>query len=265
MKPKPKHLEPEYGAQFKDKSVVNAYQYRPSHSAELFDILAGLITGSPRAVLDVGCGTGNIARPLAAKVDKIDAVDFSRHMIAEGKTLPGGNAANLNWIYGPVEEVPLSPPYALITAGQSLHWMAWDVVFPRFHQLLLPDGYLTIIGLLFSAVPWAEELNQLITRYSTNRDYQPYNLFTELEERGLFTKVGEKQTSTQPFEQTVDAYIESFHARNGFSRQRMEPEMAAEFDTAVRNLVTQHITGTTFTMQISSHITWGIPLTGGYK
>jgi hypothetical protein len=38
---------------------------------------------------------------------------------------------------------------------------------------------------------------------------------------------------------SAEAYIESFHSRNGFSRQRMAPEMADAFDTAVHALVTQ--------------------------
>jgi ubiquinone/menaquinone biosynthesis C-methylase UbiE len=259
MQPKPKHLGPEYGAVFQDESVVEAYQFRPSHSAELFDILAGLITGQPRVVLDVGCGTGNIARPLASIVDRVDAVDISRPMLEEGQRLPGGDAANLNWIYGQVEEVPLSPPYALVTAGQSLHWMAWDVVFPRFQKMLEPGGFLAIIEMTFSPTPWDEALGKLLSRYSTNRDFQPYDLITELEQRGLFTKVGEKQTTPRPFRQTVEAYIESFHSRNGFSRQRMGVDMAEEFDTAVHALVTDSYPDGVFEMQVSGQVTWGIP------
>jgi trans-aconitate methyltransferase len=195
-------------------------------------------------------------------VDKVDAVDFSRHMLEEGKMLPNGDAANLNWIHGAVEEVPLSPPYALVTAGQSLHWMAWDVVFPRFRSLLVPGACLAIVDLSFLPVPWAEELNQLIVRCSTNRDFQPYDLFAELEKRGLFTKAGERQTAPRPFQQTVDAYIESFHSRNGFSRQRMGRQRADEFDTAVRDLIGQHTADSILAIQISAQIIWGFPLNG---
>lgn len=127
MRPKPNGLQPKYGAQFKDPSIVAAYQHRPRYPQEVFDILSALITDQPRHVLDVGCGTGFIARHLINDVDKIDAVDFSSQMIATGKSLPGGDDAALNWIEGAVEEVPLSPPYALITAGQCLHWMDWYI------------------------------------------------------------------------------------------------------------------------------------------
>jgi len=146
MRPKPAHLAPEYGEQFKDYSMVEAYKYRPPYPDEIFEILDTLITEQPRHVLDIGCGTGAIARHLVDKVDRLDAVDFSQNMIEHGKKLPNGDNPHLHWIYGRVEDVTLEPPYVLVTAGASLHWMNWDVVLPRFREVLTPKGYLAIIG-----------------------------------------------------------------------------------------------------------------------
>src|SRR6185312_2745562 len=190
MIPKPRHLEPEYGAQFKDCSIVEAYQYRPLYPTETFDILAGLITGEPRTVLDVGCGRGDITRELMKFVERIDAVDFSANMIETGKKLPGGDNPGIHWICGPVEEVPLSPPYALVTAGASLHWMDWYVVLPHFREVLVPGGYLAIIDQ--GAMPrwWDGDQRPIISRYSSNRYFQPYDLIEELEKRALFQKCG---------------------------------------------------------------------------
>lgn len=65
--PKPKGLEPEYGAQFRDHGVADAYPTRPLYPPEVFEILLGLIRDESRIVLDLGCGTGDIRRivPLA--------------------------------------------------------------------------------------------------------------------------------------------------------------------------------------------------------
>ena len=46
-------------------------------------------------------------------------------------------------------------------------------------------------------------------------------MLAEFERHGLFQKVGEKATSPVPFVQSIDDYIESYHARSGFSRERM--------------------------------------------
>jgi ubiquinone/menaquinone biosynthesis C-methylase UbiE len=54
------------------------------------------IAEKPSKVLDVGCGTGNIARYLINFVDYIDAIGFSESMITMGKSLPQGNHPNIN-------------------------------------------------------------------------------------------------------------------------------------------------------------------------
>lgn len=42
--------------------------------------------------------------------------------------------------------MPLGPPYGLVTAGSSLHWMDWEVVLPRIGRLLSPEGCLAIVN-----------------------------------------------------------------------------------------------------------------------
>ena len=129
-RPKPKGLQIEYAAQFKDAAVAAAYRYRPEYPEALFPMLADLVVGRPRLVLDVGCGTGFVARPLVSLVDRVDGVDFSAPMLEIARGLPNGDHPNIHWIHGPIEEVELDPPYGLITAGASLHWMEWPVVMP---------------------------------------------------------------------------------------------------------------------------------------
>lgn len=101
MQPKPKHLGPAYAAQFQDAAIVSAYPTRPPYPAEVFEILTGLITAEPQVALDVGCGTGDVARRLAPLMARVDAVDVSWRMIARGKTLPGGDAPNLREVVAP--------------------------------------------------------------------------------------------------------------------------------------------------------------------
>ncbi|MHB8598064.1 MAG: class I SAM-dependent methyltransferase [Ktedonobacteraceae bacterium] len=256
---KPKHLLPEYGKQFQDRSIVEAYHHRPPYPAEVFDILAGLIHGESRRVLDVGCGIGYIARNLVDRVEKIDAVDFSRNMIEMGKTLPNGDNPHLHWLFGSVEDVELDPPYALVTAGESLHWMDWNIVLPRFHRMLTPGGYLAIIQHNYLPDSWVTMLNEIIPRYTTNKDYYPYDMIEALESHGLFQKVGEKMTAPVPFVQSIDDYIESVHSRNGFSRDRMSPEQAAGFDREAKRILLESYSEGILNMQVVANIVWGIP------
>ena len=220
------------------------------------------MTDEPKAVLDVGCGTGLISRNLMEFVDRVDGVDFSENMIETAKNLPNGNHPGINWICGLVEEVLLSPPYALITAGESLHWMDWEVVFPRFRECLTRNGYMAIVGQKNSPMPWDGDLfKKIIPTYATNQDFVPYNLVEELESRNLFHKNGEKSAKPVSFQQIIEDYVESFHSMNGFSRERMTEEAAHGFDSEVRELVSKYCPEGEMELQSVGKVVWGNPTT----
>jgi ubiquinone/menaquinone biosynthesis C-methylase UbiE len=260
MLPKPDFLSSQVASAFQDSSVVQAYQHRPTYPAEVFDLLAKLIIESPCHALDAGCGTGLLARHLIEKVDRVDAVDISEGMIKQGKQLPQGDHLRLNWIVGRMEEVPLHPPYALITAGDSLHWMDWDVVLPRFARLLTQEGSLAILRLDQLPPAWDSELSQVCQRYSTVPDKQlSYDYIKAIEERGLFQRVETWRTKPVPFSQSMASYVESFHGRASFSRDRMSQAEALAFDTHIRALVSPFCQQGTVTLQIVTEIVWGKP------
>jgi predicted TPR repeat methyltransferase len=64
------------------------YPYRPPYPDEAIELLVELIRDGPRTVLDAGCGTGDLSRRLAPRVDRVDAVDASAAMLAKGRQLP---------------------------------------------------------------------------------------------------------------------------------------------------------------------------------
>ena len=257
--PKPKHLGPDYADQFKDQSVADAYVNYPPYPAEVFEVLESLIQDAPRIVLDLGCGTGDVARPLAAHVDLVDAVDQSAAMIEIGRSRDEGDRPNIRWVCQSVEDFPFDTQYSLIVAGASLHWMDCKVL-PRMSAALSDSGYLAIVGGRgMDTTPWNDELSKIIPTFSTNKDYESYDLIDELERRSLFSVVGRKRTAPQEYRMSVDRYVEMFHARNGFSRQRMDAQSAAEFDTAVRELVAPFAVDHVLTFNVTTGITWGHP------
>jgi hypothetical protein len=159
------------------------------------------------------------------------------------------------------EDFDFGGPYALIVAGESLHWMEWEQVLPRCRTALRPASFLAIVGgREFLDVPWVAELRELIPRYSTNRDYRARDLISELTTRGLFEEVGRRRTTAVPFRQTVADYVESIHTRNGFSRERMDPVAAAEFDLAVRAMVAPYAVADVYGGLVLSEVVWGKPL-----
>ncbi len=245
---------------FEAPSVARAYRHRAPYPPETFAILTGLIADTPRRVLDAGCGPGPLARPLAALVDSVDALDLSAAMVAEGRDLPGGDRPNLHWLVGRAEDAPLQPPYALITTGDSLHWMDWEVVLPRFARLLTPRGLLALVHNTPLPPPWADALTAITARYSTIRNWAQIDLTRALTQRGLLRILGEQRTAPVPFTQPFAAYLDALHSQSSLSRDRMAPAAVAAFDAAVRALVTPHLVDGAVRLQAAAHVTWGIPL-----
>jgi len=262
VRPKPAFLGPQQAAAFQDEAVAWAYQFRPPYPDATFDILANLALDTPQRILDIGCGTGFVARKLVDKVTHIDAIDISPVMIAQGEHLPRGDAPSLTWIVGAVETAPLNPPYSLVTAGDSLHWMDWATVMPRLATMLTPRGTLAILGVGQLPTPWDDQLVPIIRQYSTVSGYHPYDLVSELETRGLFQTSGRQTTAPVPFVQPLDEYIESFHGRASFVRERMGSAAASAFDAAVRELVSHYYTDSV-TLQVVTEVVWGKPLLSG--
>ena len=58
-------------------------------------------------------------------------------------------------------------------------------------------------------------MQALLARYSTNQEYEPYDLLKELIERGLFRPEGSHDTPSRDLTSTVGDYLESFHSANG--------------------------------------------------
>ncbi len=258
-KEKPAHLNEYSASAFQEQGVVRAYQHRPQYSPETFEVLRALMPSDNGRVLDVGCGTGFVARYLVQHVGQVDAVDISFQMIEEGKKLEHGQHPNLHWYVARAEQTSPQPPYALITAGESLHWMDWVTIMPHFADLLEPNGVLTILSLVEEPCVWRQELGEIIAKYSTVQNFQPIDLPVELERRGLFERLGSTRTTPVEFRQTLDSYIESFHGRASLSRERMTPENSFEFDQAIRDLVTLH-TPHEVVLHVTSEIVWGKPL-----
>ncbi len=259
---RPRQYWNDYASRFKNRSLAETYELRPPYPEETYAILLSLLGESRGRVLDVGCGPGKIARGLVGQVEGVDAVDFSQEMIRVGKSLINGDHPNLRWISGPIEDVHLYPPYDMVTAGASIHWMEWDVVFPRFREVLTTDGYLVIIdGDRPIGAPWHDAELSLIHKYSTNRHHEQIDLIQELVDREHLYLIGDKQTAPVNFSQSLTDYVQSFHSRESMSKEHMGAENVRAFDTELSHVLSDFVDDAgLLTFQLEARVTWGKPL-----
>jgi SAM-dependent methyltransferase len=249
----------ELGRVFEDAEVASLYSYRPPYPQEVFAILEGLIV-EPRTVLDAGAGTGALARELAPRVTRVDALDPSAAMIAQGRALPGGSDERIRWITGRAEEATLDPPYGLITAGASLHWMDHDVVLPRFGAALATGAFVAVVDIepVYESGALADGILAIIRRYSpVKHRIETSEMLRTLTDRGLFTLEGQKRTAPASWEQSIDDALRSLHSTSSLSRLTLAAR-ADEFDADVRAAYALHGAERART-EICGYVAWGRP------
>ena len=258
---RPRQYWDNHASRFKNKSLADAYGLRPPYPEETYDILRDLLGESSGRVLDAGCGPGKIARLLVDYTEGVDAIDFSQEMIRVGKSLRNGDHPRLRWIHGRVEDVEWNPPYSLVTAGASIHWMEWSVVFPRFKNAMSDGGRVVIIdGDRPLESPWREAELQLIRKYSTNRHYEDIDLIQELRNRDHFLPLGDKLTSPVRFSQSIRDYVGSFHSRGSMSVEHMGADNAAAFDARLSSILLEYADEAgILSFDLQTRVAWGRP------
>lgn len=262
------YAQPGFASEFCEADVAEAYSFRYPYPDATFDLLRGLIDDpGSAAVLDLGCGQGEIARLLAPSVARVDAIDMSAEMIGRGRRLPGGTSPRLRWIVDTVEAAPLEPPYALVTAGISIHWLSWPILFGRLAGAMTADGLLAIADRRRADHPWSSELKELIRRYRVHQQLGAHDfgatvrdVADHLAADGFFQRLGNASTAPVPYRQSVDHYCEALHSRNGLGRAAMGLEAAARFDLAAKELVTSHCPDGYVNSSIQATVTWGRPI-----
>ena len=99
------------------------------------------LDGSGR-LLDVGCGTGEIALLLAPLYDEVVGLDADEDMIVEAREEARRRGrTNTIWVNARAEELPLDlGTFRTATFAQSFHWMDRRRVAATVFELLEPSG-----------------------------------------------------------------------------------------------------------------------------
>lgn len=256
MEPKPAQWSREHAQAWDDADAARSYLARPAYPAETFEVLAGLGARGGR-VLDVGTGTGELARRLVGTAREIDAVDPSAAMLALARGLERGDHPSIRWIHGTVKHPDLAGPYEVAVAGDSIHWLDWEPAFRRLAELLMSSGRLVLLTRKDEVTPWREELREVIARFSVNPAWQPLDLVGELQARGLFHLEGRHETGAHMACQSLERYLDLLHSRSSLSRARLGVAASRAFDAEVAQLVAGHLDAREIRYPVTAVLTWG--------
>ena len=124
-------------------------RYRVPYPRVLIDDLRvrAAVTGQGR-LLDLGCGTGEVALPMSPYFREVWAVDQQPEMIERGRRKAReAEATNIRWSVRRAEEleVPVES-VELVTAGSAFHWMDRPLVAARATGWLAPGCCMAVLG-----------------------------------------------------------------------------------------------------------------------
>ncbi|MER5353766.1 methyltransferase domain-containing protein [Kitasatospora sp. NPDC002551] len=113
--------------------------------------------------LDLGCGTGRLALPLAARVRSVIGMDPEPDMLRQARAAADrAGVRNALWLLGTDTDVPalaaLLPgdrPLGVTVIGNALHWMRPAELFGALHPLTRPGGGVAVIA--NGAPVWAQD------------------------------------------------------------------------------------------------------------
>jgi len=245
------------GDVFSEAEVARLYRHRAPYPDGVFAILRRLLV-APRRVLDVGAGTGALARPMLAFAERVDAVDPSGAMIDEGRRLPGGDDPRLHWVAARFEDAHLSSPYGLITAGASLHWLDLDAALPRLRDALAPGAVMAIADTENLHGAYHPEVLAVIKEHSeVEHHVETTELMAGLRAADRFVIEGQERTAPAAFEQSVDDYLEMLHSTSTLARVRLR-DRASRFDEQIRAVFARHRLGR-IRFGVIGVVIWGHP------
>lgn len=122
-----------------DRIAADYRASRTDYPDEMLDWLLGEVA-RPAPVVDIGCGPGNLLRPLARRGLFAIGLDFAGTMLREMRT-----ASELPAVQAAGERLPFAPgSVGLAICSQSLHWMQADAVLAEVRRILAPDGRLLL-------------------------------------------------------------------------------------------------------------------------
>ena len=147
--------------------------YRPPYPEELLARLrlaAGTTDNS--VLLDLACGPGRIAIPMAPHFRRVVAVDVEPEMIAVSQELATySGATNIDWRVSAAEQVELPPASVeLVTIGEAFHRLDQSRVLELVNDWLIAGGFLATLGgesPWSGSEPWKRVLVAVVNRWTS--------------------------------------------------------------------------------------------------
>jgi SAM-dependent methyltransferase len=128
------------------RTAFDYRKFRAGFPVEFFEGIARQFALRPgMRALDLGTGTGTVARGLAQLGLDVTAVDPAIALMQQAADIDREAQVKVEYIEARAEDLPFdAASFDLVTAGQCWHWFKRDAAAAEVMRLLRPDGILII-------------------------------------------------------------------------------------------------------------------------
>jgi len=201
----------------------------------------GIVVKGDR-VLDLGTGTGTVARGLALRGCAVTGLDPSRALLDQAKNLDREAGVEIRYVEARAEQTGLpSGSFDVVTAGQCWHWFERDKAATEAHRLLASGGRLIVAYFDWLPLPGnlVEATEKLIKEHNPPWDadggagvHPQY--FADLSLAG-FRDI-ESFSFDVSVQYSYEGWLGRIRASSGVGAS-LPPEAIAHFDSAHRELL----------------------------
>lgn len=152
------------------KTAADYKKYRQGFPIEFFERLKKSNIGlRNQKILDLGTGTGTVARGFALAGCDVTAVDPSENLIEQAKSIDIEYGVQIKYVVGTAENThQTDKQFDIVTAGQSWHWFDSQKAISEIMRVLKPQGKLVIAH--YDWIPFKNSISaiseKLILKYN---------------------------------------------------------------------------------------------------
>jgi ubiquinone/menaquinone biosynthesis C-methylase UbiE len=234
----------EFGHQIDFGKAAGDYaKHRAGFPDAFFDRLVTMGTARDgMKALDLGTGTGTIARGLAIRGLEVTGLDKSTALMEQAKLLDAEAGVAVRYVERTAEATGFGDhTLNLVTAGQCWHWFKRDEAAKEARRILRPGGHMVIGHFDWVVLPGnvADVTENLIRTYNDawklGGRWRYYPWIGDLEDAGFQGLESFSFDEDTPY--SHEAWRGRIRASAGIGASSMSPERIAQFDAELATIL----------------------------
>lgn len=256
----------DYGADLFKGTAWYYSRYRPPYPSSLIRFLVHefSLNGEGR-LLDLGCGTGQLALRFSDWFEEIVGVDAEPEMLDEAKRLSGDERlGHVKWLQGRAEDrVGDWGLFRLIIIAKAFHWMDRASILEILHNSSDPKGGIAIIDNYNEEqepLLWQLKVNEVVKRWlgdarrAGNSTYTPpKERYEDIVRKSGFKNVQRHILPSYSYTWTVDSIIGNLYSTS-FASRRFFGDNLVRFENDLKSVLLDMDSTGVFTEELSVSI-----------